>query len=346
MLKIDNGAVLDLENGTYSKLGTVTLNSTGNITELVIDGTNVTLSGGTVTMSNNANNYIFGAATADTLTNQETISGAGHIGNGQMTLVNSGTINANQSAGLIVQANGGATNTGTMEATAGSALTLTSTTVTNTGGTITANVSSLDLINSTINGGTVTLTGASALQLTNGVIHSGSTLNNSATGTIEALAGTSTLGGTINNLGMLKIDNGAVLNLESGTYSKLGTVTLNSTGNFTELVIDGTNVTLSGGTVTLSNNANNYIFGAATADTLTNQETISGLGPHRQRADDAGELGHHQCQPIGGSDRSGQRRSHEYWDHGGHGGICSDADQHDGHQHRGHYHRQRAAAWT
>ena len=102
---------------------------------------------------------------------------------------------------------------------------------------------------------------------------------------------------------MLKIDNGAVLDLESGTYSKLGTVTLNSTGNFTELVIDGTNVTLSGGTVTLSNNANNYIFGAATADTLTNQETISGLGPHRQRAHDAGELGHHQCQPVGGSDR-------------------------------------------
>ena len=46
----------------------------------------------------------------------------------------------------------------------------------------------------------MTLTGASALQLTNGLIHSGSTLNNSATGTIEALAGTSTLGGTINNL--------------------------------------------------------------------------------------------------------------------------------------------------
>ncbi len=32
-------------------------------------GANVTLSGGTVTMTNNATNYILGAATADTLTN-------------------------------------------------------------------------------------------------------------------------------------------------------------------------------------------------------------------------------------------------------------------------------------
>ncbi len=66
----------------------------------------------------------------------------------------------------------------------------------------------------------MTLTGASTLQLTNGVIHSGSTLNNSATGTIEALAGTSTLGGTINNPGTLKIDNGAALDLEKGATPK------------------------------------------------------------------------------------------------------------------------------
>ena len=281
VLKIDNGAALNLENGTYSKLGTVTLNSIGSITELVVAGPNVTLSGGTVTMSNNANNYIFGAATADTLTNQETISGAGHIGNGQMTLVNSGTINANQSAGMIIQANGtGTANTGTIEATAGATLELVSTTVANTGGTISANGSILQLINTTVNGGTLTLTGASSLQLTNGIVHTGSTLNNSSTATIEAVAGSNTLGGTVNNPtgGVLKIDNGAALNLENGTYSKLGTVTLNSIGSITELVVAGPNVTLSGGTVTMSNNANNYIFGAATADTLTNQEMISGAG--------------------------------------------------------------------
>jgi hypothetical protein len=280
VVKIDNGALLELENGSYSKLGTVTLNSTGSFTDLEIGGANVTLSGGTVTLSNNANNFIFGATTADTLTNQETIQGAGHIGNAQMTLVNSGTIDANQSAGMTIQANGGTTNTGTLEATAGATLDLTGMTVNNTGGTISANGSKLQEINATINGGTVTLTGASTLQMTNGVIHNGSTLNNISTGTIEMVAGNNTLGGTINNSagGVVKIDNGALLELENGSYSKLGTVTLNSTGSFTDLEIGGANVTLSGGTVTLSNNANNFIFGATSADILTNQETIQGAG--------------------------------------------------------------------
>src|SRR5229473_8708639 len=282
-LTIANGIVLSVFGSAINNAGTITLGSTGSFTELVLQG-NVTLSGGgTVTLSNNAQNYIFGAVTADTLTNQETIQGAGHIGNGAMTLVNSGTINANQSAGMTMQVNGGVTNTGTIEATAGATLLLTSTpTITNTGGTISANGtgSTLQLTNSTVNGGAVTLTGASTLQLNNGLIHGGSTLTNSATGTIEVLAGgLNTLGGTINNAagGTFKIDNGAVLNLEAGTYSQLGTVQLNSSGSFSELVLQG-NVTLSGGTMTLSNNAQNYIFGHASTDVLTNQETIQGAG--------------------------------------------------------------------
>ena len=89
-----NGVQLTV-GGNISNAGTITLGSSGNITEFVLNA-NATLSGGgTLVMSNNANNYIFGAAATDTLTNQETISGAGHIGNGQLTLVNSGTINSN-----------------------------------------------------------------------------------------------------------------------------------------------------------------------------------------------------------------------------------------------------------
>src|SRR6266851_3190111 len=281
-LTIANGIVLSVFGSAINNAGTITLGSTGSFTELVLQG-NVTLSGGgTVTLSNNAQNYIFGAVTADTLTNQETIQGAGDIGNGAMTLVNSGTINANQSAGMTMQVNGGVTNTGTIEATAGATLLLTSTpTITNTGGTISANGtgSRLQLTNSTVNGGAVTLTGAATLQLINGTIHGGSTLTNSATGTIEVVSNTNTLGGTINNSagGTFKIDNGATLNLETGTYSQLGTVQMNSSGNFTDLVLQG-NVTLSGGTVRMSNNATNFIFGHFGTDTLTNQETIQGAG--------------------------------------------------------------------
>jgi hypothetical protein len=133
-----------------------------------------------------------------------------------------------------------------------------------------------------VNGGAVTLTGASTLQLWNGIVHGGSTLTNSATGVIESLAGTNTLGGTVKNSagGLVKIDNASVLNLEAGTYATLGAVQVNSTGGATELAIPGTgsSVTLSGGSVTMSNNFNNYILGAANADTLSNQETISGAG--------------------------------------------------------------------
>src|ERR1700728_4164697 len=277
--KIDNGAVLDLRPGTYAQLGTLQLNSAGNATELVLLG-NVTLSGGGVTLSHNAQNYIFGATGADTLTNAETIQGAGQIGHGQMTLVNSGTINANQSAGMTIEANGGITNTGTLEATAGATMALSSTgNIVNTGGTIAANSGIVQVTSSSVSGGAVTLTGASTLQLNNGTIHGGSTLTNSATGTIEIVAGTNDLCGTINNSAgvTFKIDNGAVLDLEGGTYAQLGTVQLNSVGNATELVLAG-NVTLSGGTVTMSNNAQNYIFGGVSTDILTNKETIQGAG--------------------------------------------------------------------
>ena len=84
-----------------AKLGAVALNSTGNQTSLVMDGAKVTLSGGTVTMSKQrlAELYLRGAATTDTLRRSgESISGAGHIGNGQMTLTNSGTINSDDLA--------------------------------------------------------------------------------------------------------------------------------------------------------------------------------------------------------------------------------------------------------
>ena len=284
-----NGVQLAV-GGNISNAGTITLGSSGNVTELLLDANATLNGGGTVVMSNNANNYIFGAASTDTLTNQETISGAGHIGNGQLTLVNSGTINSNGSAGMTIGANGGITNTGTIEATAGSTLLLlnmgpqdSDTGITNTGGTISANGSTLGVQSTTITGGTVTLTGASTLQMNNSAIEGG-TLTNSATGTIEILANSNTLGGTINNSagGTFKIDNGAELTLLAGTYGQLGTVQENSTGNVTELQVGtsagGQNVTLSGGSVVMSNNANNYIFGAASTDTLTNKETISGAG--------------------------------------------------------------------
>ena len=166
-LNFNNATTLTINGTNINNAGQINLNSTGSFAQLIIGSSAVTLSGGgTVTMSNNTTNTIFGSVTADTLINQETIQGAGNIGLNRMTLINSGTINSTQSAGLIIQANGGTTNTGTIKATGGM-LTLSNMVVNNTGGTISANAQTLVVSSSTIVGGTVTLTGAALLQLSN-----------------------------------------------------------------------------------------------------------------------------------------------------------------------------------
>ena len=64
----------------------------------VLTGYGLTETCGTVTMSNNSQNYILGGGT---FTNKETIQGSGTIGNGNLTLVNNGTIAAGVSNGGI-----------------------------------------------------------------------------------------------------------------------------------------------------------------------------------------------------------------------------------------------------
>ena len=235
-----------------------TCKALANNTELTIAGT-TTLSGtGNVTMSNNSANYITGGGT---FTNAETIQGGGAIGNGNLTFVNNGTVDANQPTALTINANGGTTNTKTMEATAGGTLHLLDYTITNTGGTILA-------------------TGAGSVVSLDAVSISGGTLTSSAGGILESVdtwnSNVPTLTGvTISAGSTLDIPNNDGLELGAGTITNKGTINLQSTSNNTELVIDG-NVTLaSTGKVIMSANPNNIITGTGT---LTNQNTIEGEG--------------------------------------------------------------------
>jgi fibronectin-binding autotransporter adhesin len=265
-LTISSGTTLDIPNnnglalgaGTITNNGTINLQSSGNNTELTVAGS-TTLSGtGTVTMSNAANNIITGGGT---FTNGETIQGGGDIGNGSLTFVNNGTIDANQPTALTINANGGTTNTKTMEATAGGTLHLLDYTINNTGGTILA-------------------TGTGSVVTLDAVSISGGTLTSSAGGTLESVntwnSTVPTLTGlTISAGSTLDIPNNDGLDLGVGTITNKGTINLQSNGNNTELVIDG-NVTLaSTGKVIMSANANNIITGTGT---LTNQNTIEGEG--------------------------------------------------------------------
>ena len=176
------GGELDVKAATISDYddGSEQIN-TGS--ELLVDSSHLTLNGdgsGQVALSGTA--LITGAASSDELENvNKTISGAGTISNLMLVNDGAGVIDANVSgqtlvldtgntisnAGLL-EANGGAltidatpvTNTGSLEATDNSTLTLSSNTVINIGGTVeVAPGSLLNFDSSGITGGTVDVYG-------------------------------------------------------------------------------------------------------------------------------------------------------------------------------------------
>ncbi len=88
-MQIGDGAHLAL-SGTIDNTGTIELNSTGDETGLLVIQQGITLTGGGhVAMSDSAENVIHGTSASVTLTNVDnTISGSGDLGGGQLTLVN------------------------------------------------------------------------------------------------------------------------------------------------------------------------------------------------------------------------------------------------------------------
>jgi hypothetical protein len=250
-LNIGNGLDLTVSGATISNAGKINMNSSGGATELVITGSTTLSGGGTLTMSNNAKNIILGGGT---FTNQETIQGAGVIGNNNLTLVNSGTIDVNIVGTLQINPNGGTTNTGTLEASHDGTLVLTGAFV-NTGGTIWANTV----------GATVEL---------NGVTITGGTLK--GTGIIESIAN-STLIGVDNTSNYMITQTGATT--ISGTITNTGTITLASAGSNTFLYVSGNTTIKGNGKVVLGEGGPNIIEGASTGqEILTNSSTIEGTG--------------------------------------------------------------------
>jgi hypothetical protein len=248
-LNIGNGLDLTVSGATISNAGKINMNSTGGTTELVIAGSTTLSGSGTLNMSKNADNMILGGGT---FTNQETIQGAGVIGNNNLTLVNSGTIDVNVAATLQINPNGGTTNTGTLEASHNGILQLTGT-ITNTGGTIWMNTGgSAELEGATITGGTL------------------------KGGTIESLKN-STLNGVDNKAAYVVTQTGTTT--ISGTITNTGTITLSSAGSDTFLYVSG-NVDLTGnGLLILGKGGPNIIEGASTGqEVLTNSSTIEGAG--------------------------------------------------------------------
>jgi fibronectin-binding autotransporter adhesin len=265
-LIIDAGNTLALSGPTISNKGSIQLNGGADGNGVLSLGANVTLSGsGALTLSSVTGSgaaYIEQNTGGVTLTNQSTIQGSGIIGNGGLTLVNSGTIDANTAAGggMLLNASGGITNTGILEATGGGALTLSSVPVTNTGANITASGSGsvVNIANSTITGGTLTASGGAALNPTGNDTLSGVTIASGTTYPVTA-GNTTYLTGPFTNNGTLSI---------TGNSSGNAVVSLNS------------NVTLAG-PVTMSSatgGGNAYIEQNEGDLTLTTTGTVQGSG--------------------------------------------------------------------
>ena len=257
-INLNNGSLLYLY-GTINNVGAINLLGAANGTALRLVTPVTTLTGGgQVVFASSGNNYITGNGGAlnelDNVNN--TISGVGNIGNGNMTLVNetAGVINANQTGQLAIQVNG-ATNTGLIEAT-------------NTGGLFILNSS----IDNTYNGGAgkISAIGAGAhVDLQNSAIYGGTLTTSGAGAMIDVVAGqTSTFDGSVSlapiNIvagSTVQLNNGALLYLK-GVINNAGVINVgvDAGANGTALRLTNPMVTLKGGgVVQLSNSGNNYI---------------------------------------------------------------------------------------
>ncbi len=125
-MTIGDGALLPL-SGIINNSGLISLDSTGGDTLLQVIQHGVTLQGGgQILLSDSATNVISGTGPDVTLVNVDnTISGAGQLGGGMLSLDNGGTIIASGSNGLVIDTGGSVViNSGTLEATGSGGLTV------------------------------------------------------------------------------------------------------------------------------------------------------------------------------------------------------------------------------
>ena len=273
-LNFDPGTTLSVYGTQIINAGQININSGGGANALLELENNVTLSGaGTLTLANTGGGgtaIIYQAVAGLTLTNQSTIDGAGTIGFNGLSLINQGTVNANASGQTLDFAS----------MTNG---------INNAGGTLEASNGGLLYIDGITvgGGGTITANSGSTVQLVANTDIVGGTLNNIG-GTLGTLNGNSaTLDGST-AAGAITI-NGTYTNGVGSITTILGTINnknnfqLNAGGSNSVVEIDSANVILQGGgTVTLSNSGlggTAIIDQAVGGETLTNvNNTIQGAG--------------------------------------------------------------------
>jgi hypothetical protein len=279
-------------SGSITNNGTITLESVGNGTGLLLPGTDGSLLGsGTLAMMTNSANQIRGVSTCtERLLNgpNHTIAGAGNIGANCMTLSNQGTISANISgATLTVDLNEGApgaVNTGTMQASNGGILQLYTGTFTNTGGTIQALTGSRVALDGgvTIVGGRTIAQAGSTVDVTSATLTGGVSTVQLGGSLRVGPSGVLTLSNAgVTNAGVFEVNDNSAVYL-AGALTNTGSIFLKSAGNGTYLLLPGVDGSLLGnGTLTLMTNSANIVRGNNTCtERLLNgpSHTIAGAG--------------------------------------------------------------------
>src|SRR6266853_4889418 len=276
-LSFNNGFSLSFgssSGGAINNAGHLNINSTGAATglrvNLAIGGAMLT-GGGMLTMSNNPNNVI--GVLGGGLTNvNNTIQGAGQIGNTQMGLNNQGIINADVGGSganpLIVDPAGTGSNTGTMEATNGGTLELQASFTNKVGKIQAVGAGSIVLLgpNTSFDGGTLTTSGGGIVGVTNNT-------NSEHAATLEGMTN------TVTNAGTFEVFDGGAAVLD-GNINNTGSILLNGVSAATLLDVSGPThaATLTGGgTVTMSNNVNNVI-GVFGGGLINLNNTMQGAG--------------------------------------------------------------------
>jgi hypothetical protein len=181
---IGNGARLPL-SGMIENTGVIELNSTGGETNLQLGQNGATLhGGGQIVLSDSDANIISGTGPSVTLNNEDnTISGAGELGNGELSLTNAGTINATGTHALTIDTGSNFMfNSGILEASGSGGLTVASS-IANSG-VLWANGATLTVLGELSGNGTAIIDGAGTLDF-----ESSSTANvafgSSAAGTLK-----------------------------------------------------------------------------------------------------------------------------------------------------------------
>ncbi|WP_244103215.1 Ig-like domain-containing protein [Burkholderia ambifaria] len=184
VMTVNDGAMLPI-GGIVENTGTIALGSTGDITRFEILPKSATLEGGGhLTLSDDAHNVVFGSTPDATLVNVDnTITGAGQLGAGQLTLVNEGTIVADGANALVIDTGTHAVaNAGTLEATGSGGLVIES--AVNNTGNLWANNGNLTIHGDVTGAGSATISGGATLEF-GGASAENTTFADGAAGTLK-----------------------------------------------------------------------------------------------------------------------------------------------------------------